>query len=97
MWFARKTKVLLFPLALTMATSAFADTSNNLQHALDAAKKMEWALEGDKAFLLIKRGLVRSEVGLIFGYADNERACEEIAIALSRSGTAGEFECDAVQ
>lgn len=87
----------MFPLALTMATTAFADTSENLQHALDAANEMKWVLEENRAFLLIKRGAVRSEVGLIFGYVDNERACEQIAAVLSLSGTVGEFVCDAIQ
>jgi hypothetical protein len=91
-------KHILTAVAFAMATTANAEPQNNLQFALDAARNMEWdSVWGEnRAFLLIKRETIRSEVGLIFGYVDNEVACEAIARALSQSGTVGTFGCDAV-
>ncbi len=89
-------KHMLTAAALVIASTATATAEqSNLQVALDAARKMEWTYE-NKPFLLIKRETIRATVGLIFGYADNKDACEDIALALSQSGTEGTFVCDAV-
>lgn len=91
-------KHILTAAAFAMATTANAEPPNNLQFALDAARNMEWdSVWGEnRAFLLIKRETIRAEVGLIFGYVDNEVACEAIAHALTQRGGLGTFECDAV-
>lgn len=89
-------KNIIFSAALAAATTATADTHSNLQVVVDAAREMEWVQDGNRAFLLIKTVTVRAEVGLIFGYVDNRRACKELATALSENLTVGAFECAAV-
>lgn len=89
-------KHILTAAALAMTTTTTADAQSNLQLALDAARKMEWVLDENRALLLIKRETIRSVVGLVYRYADNEAACEQIARVLSQSGTVGTFVCDAV-
>ncbi len=88
-------KYVLTAAVLAISTAAIAEQSN-LDIALAAGREMDWVLDENKAFLLVKRETIRSEVGLIFGYVDNEAACRQIAEALSTNGTVGEFECDAV-
>ena len=84
-----------FLLLLGTITSA-ADFETNLQIIVNSANGMEFSDPENKPYLLVKRGLIRSPVALIFGYWDNEAACDELAHTLSQSGTAGTFICDAI-
>ena len=83
-------------LILTLAAPFPVVAEENTILVLDAARKMDWPYD-NSAYLLIKRGTVRSEVALVFGYVDNEGACSQIALALTEDGTVGSFECDRVQ
>lgn len=87
----------------TFATCASAqDPDGNLQLALKAAREMSFYSEDNRPYLLVKLGVIRSPIALVFGYADNEDGCAEIAedynraVAERASGTPAQFECDAV-
>jgi hypothetical protein len=77
---------------LGIADVAAADrVDDNLQRMLEAARQLEYA-DGN-AWLLEKLETIRAPVAVVFGYADNEAACRQIADLLSASGQAGTFEC----
>lgn len=87
-------KILTAAFVLLSGVPARADRINdNLQILLDAARKLEFSLPEDRAFLLIKQETIVTPVAVIFGYGDNGRACEELASTLSASGLVGTFKC----
>ena len=63
---------------------------------LEAARQLEFVAADERAVLLVKQGLIVSPVAVIFGYANNGTACEELALVLSNSGQAGTFKCHPV-
>lgn len=87
-------RILATALALLGGVPAQADRiDNNLQILLDAARQLEFSFPEDRAFLLIKQETIVTPVAVVFGYGDNGRACEELASALSASGSVGTFKC----
>lgn len=88
---------LLFGALMLVAGSAKADRpDDNLQRMLEAARQLEFPEMEDpqnRAWLLEKLEAIRSPVAVVFGYADNEAGCREMAGVLSASGVAGSFEC----
>lgn len=89
----------LVAVALSICSPAIAQqTDRNLQLSLEAARAMEWdpVFGENYPFMLVKRETIRTEIGLIFGYVDNETACKAIANALTQSAGLGSFECDIV-
>lgn len=88
----------IFGTALPMGV-AFADPDQNVQTMVDAARRLTWEkTQGtNRAQLLVKQGYIVSPVAVVFGYADNEDACEELAVALSNpEARVGTFTCQPV-
>jgi hypothetical protein len=73
--------------------SAQSNADRNVQVMVQAARSLKFSLPEDKAYMLVKQETVVSEVAVIFGYADNRSACEQIAAVLSSSLRAGTFRC----
>ena len=78
-------------------SSPAGNSDQNLKIMIDAARKLEHSLPENRAYLLIKRETIRSEIGVIFGYTDNDAACRQIAKVLSEGISGGQyprlFEC----
>lgn len=94
------TAALLF---IFFATSVYAESpAQKLQVVVEAARELNAISDENRPYLLVKTVTIRSAVGLIFGYADNEAACNEIASDLSQAaksrglGSPALFVCDAV-
>jgi hypothetical protein len=72
---------------------------DNVRAMMQAARSLQFNSPVDapanKAYMLEKQGTIRSQVAVIFGYADNASACEQIAKALTESRVA-EFQCHPV-
>jgi hypothetical protein len=83
-------------LVVLSATTSAAEYGSNLSTMVNAAKALEFASSNNRAYLLVKRETIRAPVAVVFGYGDNERACEELANALTLSGSVGTFLCDAI-
>lgn len=76
---------------------AAADSDENLETMIEAARQLEWVLPENRAYLLVKNETIESPVGVIFGYVDNRAACQEIAEALSNpAARVGTFQCHPV-
>jgi hypothetical protein len=94
--------LVLVAAAFTLNGAAAEDrVDRNLQIMLEAARNLEWGGGPDldqRAYILVKSHTVRSPVGIIFGYVDNEAACQQIAKELSdaRMPLVDSFECDPV-
>ena len=73
-----------------------ARAEDNLRVMLEAARKLEFFLPENRAFLLVKQEPVTAPVAVIFGYADNATACEAVALTLSTSGRDGIFKCQPI-
>lgn len=96
-------KIMAAATVTIFATCAHAkDPDKNLQLALKAARDMSFYSEDNRPFLLVKLGVIRSPIALVFGYADNEEGCAEIAedynraVAARALGAPVQFECDAI-
>jgi hypothetical protein len=89
---------LIYVIPLIWPQFALADAEKNLQIMLDAARKLEWGFYSaqNEAFLLVKNETIEAPVGVIFGYADNKAACEELAETLSKPLTVGTFHCQTI-
>jgi hypothetical protein len=96
-------------LVSSMACSQSLDyVEGNRQVMLDAARSLMWpepplGAEPNRAYLLVKTQTIRAPIAIIFGYADNAAACEELARDLSTAANARGFlsmqdlyVCDAV-
>ncbi|MCI2401083.1 hypothetical protein MN188_16940 [Aliiroseovarius sp. N1Y82] len=79
------------------ASIVSADPDPNVEKMRKAALSLELSLPENRVFFLVKRETIRSVVGVIFGYVDNEAACDELATALSSAGTVGTFLCEQVR
>ncbi len=77
-----------------MALAGKAD--DNLDIMIEAARKLAFILPENRAYLLIKQETILSPVAVIFGYADNAVACEQIAEAASALLRAGTFKCSPI-
>ncbi len=78
----------------SLCQSAHADRADaNVQIMIDAARKLEFALPENRAYLLVKHATDISAVGVIFGYVDNAAACEQIAEASSNLLRVGTYKC----
>jgi hypothetical protein len=97
-----KIKFVLFAaaLGLTLTSGAIhADADQNTQTMIDAARQLTWEpWQGDnRAQLLVKQETVVAPVAVVFGYADNAVACEELARALSQpTSRVGTFKCQPI-
>ncbi len=89
--------ILSLALALGLSPSAiFADADSNVGIMRDAAIKLEWSDQENRAYYLIKNETIVSVVAIIFGYYDNAAACKELADALSNPLRVGIFHCSPV-
>lgn len=81
-------------LALTLGSGAGqADPDGNVRIMVDAARELTWGSE-NRAYLLVKQETTVAPVAVVFGYADNAAACEELATALSQPASrVGTFKC----
>ncbi len=79
------------------AESVSADPDRNLDILVDAARRLEFALPENKAFLLIKNESVTAPVALVFGYVDNDAACTEIIETLNDPVRIGTFRCEPIE
>ena len=83
--------------ATVQCKTALADTDKNVRQIIEAARKLEFVLPENRAYLLIKQEWAASPIGVIFGYVDNAAACDEIAKALSNSLGVGPFKCSPIE
>lgn len=83
-------------MALMTLPASAESVEDNLQRMLEAARGLSFEDPPARAFLLEKLATMRSPVAVVFGYADNAAACDEVASALSASGTAGTFQCSPI-
>jgi hypothetical protein len=85
---------------LTLTSGAIhADSDQNIQIIIDAARQLTWETwQGEnRAQLLVKQETIVAPVALVFGYADNAVACDELALALSQpTSGVGTFKCQPV-
>jgi hypothetical protein len=65
----------------------------NVQTMIQAARTLKFSVPENRAFILEKQEVYVGEVAVIFGYADNRFACQEIADILNASRRAGTFKC----
>ncbi len=82
---------ILIAAVLLSAQAANAErVTTNIQKVIEAARTLEWPEEplDQRAYLLVKTQSMRSPVALVFGYADNAQACDELATDLSRAANA---------
>jgi hypothetical protein len=70
-------------------------TDENVQVMIQAARSLKFP-DGNMAFILEKQEVAIAEVAVIFGYADNRSACQQIADILIASRRAGTFKCHPV-
>lgn len=84
-------------LALFLASGASqADPDRNVRLMVDAARELSWGRE-NRAYLLVKQETTVAPVAVVFGYADNAAACEELAHALSQpTSRVGTFKCQPI-
>jgi len=80
----------------SFSVSYAGEADENLKVMVDAARKMDYILPENRAYLLIKKEVVISPIGIIFGYVDNAAACQQLAEVLSSSGRVGTFDCSAI-
>ena len=93
----RLTTLALVCLVATIGAGRADPIEDNLQRMLEAARLLEYEHSPDpRAYLLMKQTSQPDPVAVIFGYFDNGTACEELAAALSSSGTVGEFKCSPI-
>ena len=58
---------------------------------------MSYSIPENRAFFLVKEGLGLSRIAVIYGYADNESACEEIALTLAASPNFMSYHCESIE
>ncbi|OHC53345.1 MAG: hypothetical protein A3D16_19465 [Rhodobacterales bacterium RIFCSPHIGHO2_02_FULL_62_130] len=89
-------------MGLSLSSAAISDaddTDGNVKVMIDAARQLTWdSWMGDnRASLLVKQETVVAPVAVVFGYADNAAACEELARVLSQSQLGvGTFKCQPI-
>ena len=83
-------------LALASVPARADRVDGNLQLMLEAARQLEFVAADERAVLLVKQESTVAPVAVIFGYANNGTACEQLALVLSNSGQAGTFKCHPV-
>ena len=95
---AKQQIILGLVLVIVSAVQARADRiDGNLQLMLEAARQLEFVAADERAFLMVKQVFYGFDpVAVIFGYANNGTACEDLALILSNSGQAGTFKCHPV-
>jgi hypothetical protein len=81
-------------LCLETASAQNTKLNQNAEVMAQAARSLKFSVPENKAFFLEKQETLVTEVAIIFGYADNKSACEQIASVLSSpSSRAGTFRC----
>ena len=99
LWFA--TSIVAFGAILISASASAQNVDRNLNLAIKAARDMRFPgpinVPDNRAYILEKFLFTPAEVALIFGYADNRTACEQIAEVMTRTLRAGTFRCHPVQ
>ncbi|WP_436637129.1 hypothetical protein [Microbaculum sp. FT89] len=65
----------------------------NVQVLAETARDLKFILPENKAYFLVKQETIHAEVAVIFGYTDNQAACQQIARILTKSFNAGTFQC----
>jgi len=81
---------------LTVQALAQDRTEGHAQVMIQAARSLKFTQPGNMAFILEKQETAIAEVAVIFGYADNRSACQDIADILIASRRAGTFKCHPV-
>ena len=79
-----------------LALGGDSKSSQNEEIMAAAARQLEYSIPENRAYFLEKQDSVKAQVAVIFGYADNGTACEQIARILSESLGAGPFLCHPV-
>jgi hypothetical protein len=64
------------------------DADDNVRAMMEAARSLKFSERESRAYMPEKEAST-SQVAVIFGYADNKAACEQIAGALTESLAAG--------
>jgi hypothetical protein len=72
-------------------------SERNSETMAAAARTLQFAVPGNRAQILEKTDTMPSDVAVIFGYADNRTACEDLARVLTASGRVGLFRCYTVR
>ena len=72
------------------------EVDENVQAMMGAARSLKYSLPENSAYVLEKQETIVSDVAIIFGYADNRAACQQIAGVLTASLGAGTFKCKPV-
>ncbi|MCA3264952.1 MAG: hypothetical protein ING19_02690 [Azospirillum sp.] len=75
------------------STSSTSQSDRNSETMAAAARTLQFAVPGNRAHILEKTDTVPSDVAIVYGYADNRVACEDIARVLTASGRVGAFRC----
>lgn len=86
-------------LALTpfLSPAAHADwVEVNVEIMQEAARKLDFSPNANRAYLLVKQETFIAPVAVIFGYGDNASACDALALTLSTSGRDGTFKCQPI-
>ena len=71
-------------------------TGDQARQNADAMRRAARSLE-NSAYMLEKQESIIADVAVVFGFADNRAACEQIAEVLTASGVAGSFKCQPLQ
>ncbi len=79
--------------AMTLQGSAQNRADSNVKTMVNAARTLKYAIPTNRPYILEKQKTVASEVAIIFGYADNRSACEQISEVLISSLRVGTFKC----
>jgi hypothetical protein len=81
------------PTVQALAQGLPGDRTAEVQALIQAARSLKFSVPENRAFILEKQETAVAEVAVIFGYADNRSACQEIADILIASLRAGTFKC----
>ena len=90
----REISTLLF---LTTWNVSVATGDENADAMRRAARSLTYLEPENSAYMLEKQETVIADVAVVFGFADNRAACEQIAEVLTASGVAGSFKCQPLQ
>lgn len=95
-------KTVLAAMAIMLTPFLGACDRNGSAHENDeimrsAAKKMSYSMPENRAFFLVKEGLGHSRTAVVYGYADNESACEQLALALGASANFLTYHCEIIE
>lgn len=68
-------------------------SDRNSDAMVTAARALQFIIPGNRAQILEKTDPSPADVAVVFGYADNRVACEDLARVLTAAGRVGSFRC----